>query len=120
MPLYLPHEHSEASWSLLRRDPEWLAPLLWRSEAANVLWKQVRLRGMDARLALEIFQACKALLMGKEMATGQDDVLILACRSGCSAYDAEFVALAQRKGISLATRDKVLLRLFPTCAFCPE
>lgn len=120
MPLYLPHQHSEASRSLLRSDPDWLAPLLWRSEAANVLWKQVRLRGMDPAVALDVFQACKALLIGKETATGHDDVLMLACRAGCSGYDAEFVALAQRKGLRLATRDRALLRLFPDSAFCPE
>lgn len=29
-------------------------------------------------------------------------------------------ALAQRKGLRLATRDRALLRLFPDTAFCPQ
>jgi predicted nucleic acid-binding protein len=37
-------------------------------------------------------------------------------RSGCSAYDCEFVALAQSLGIPLVTVDKHVLRQFPGVA----
>jgi hypothetical protein len=75
---------------------------------------------MDPGLALNIFQAGKALLFGKEVATGHDDVLMRASRAGCGACAAQFVSLAQRKGLRLATRDRALLRLFPVFAFCPR
>jgi predicted nucleic acid-binding protein len=120
IPLYVEHEHSEASQRLMRVDGEWIAPVLWRSEVANVLWKYVSLRGMELSLALEILQACRSLMVEREFPIGTDEALLLACESGCSAYDAEFVALARRRGLQLATRDRQLLRLFPRLAFCPS
>ena len=36
--------------------------------------------------------------------------------SECSAYDCEFVALAQYLGVPLATQDRLLLRNFPATA----
>ena len=35
--LYLPGEHTAAVERLLERDPEWAAPILWRSEFRNIL-----------------------------------------------------------------------------------
>lgn len=44
------------------------------------------------------------------------DVLRLAARSGCSAYDCEFVALAKELGIALVTVDREVLRESPGVA----
>lgn len=35
--LYLPHDCTDAAERLLIKQPEWAAPLLWRSEFRNVL-----------------------------------------------------------------------------------
>ena len=43
-------------------------------------------------------------------------VLDLAAASSCSAYDCEFVALAQDLGVRLVTVDKQVLKEFPTVA----
>ena len=43
-------------------------------------------------------------------------VLALASESGCSAYDCEFVALADYLHVPLATHDGALLRAFPETA----
>jgi predicted nucleic acid-binding protein len=40
-------------------------------------------------------------------------VLSLANRSGCSAYDCEFVALAEDLGTRLVSNDNAVLRAFP-------
>ena len=40
----------------------------------------------------------------------------MATISGCSAYDCEFVALAQDLGVRLVTADKPLLKQFPGVA----
>lgn len=40
--LYLPGEFTAAAETLLEREPEWAAPLLWRSEFRNILAGYVR------------------------------------------------------------------------------
>ncbi|MEN9805867.1 MAG: hypothetical protein RL756_375, partial [Pseudomonadota bacterium] len=35
--LYLPGEHTAAAERLLEREPDWAAPILWRSEFRNIL-----------------------------------------------------------------------------------
>jgi predicted nucleic acid-binding protein len=47
-------------------------------------------------------------------------VLTLATRSRCSAYDCEFVAVAQDLGVPLVTTDRQVLRAFPSVAVRPE
>ncbi len=44
------------------------------------------------------------------------DVLDLAARSGCTAYDCEFIYLAKQMGIPLITSDGKLLTAFPDIA----
>ena len=43
-------------------------------------------------------------------------ILDLVASSTCSAYDCEFVALAQELGVPLVTTDKQILRDFPRIA----
>ena len=49
-----------------------------------------------------------------------EKVLELACDSGCTAYDCEYVALAQELGVPLVTTDKQVLRAFPKTAVSLE
>lgn len=43
-------------------------------------------------------------------------MLALAERSGCSAYDCEYVAVARRLDVALVTEDRRLLKAFPETA----
>ena len=55
-------------------------------------------------------------MAGHEFDVDSSTVLALVRDSGCSAYDCEFIALAQQLGTPLVTMDKKLLKAFPGCA----
>ena len=100
----------------LRRDPEWAAPLLWRSEFRNVLATMQRNGGLGLADALELAAEAEGLLAGRECAVQSSAVLALAAQSGCAAYDCEYVALARDLGVALVTADKRLVTAFPGTA----
>jgi predicted nucleic acid-binding protein len=110
---WLPGPHAEGAESLVARDPEWAAPLLWRSEFRNVLAGMVRsgrLALADAEAAVHRAHRC---LLGGEHTVSDRAVLALVAQSRCTAYDCEYVALAQALGTVLVTEDKALQAAFP-------
>ncbi len=111
--LYLPGDHTEQAESLLQNDPEWIAPLLWRSELRNVLALYLRKQMLTFDQAYSIQTEAESLLAGYEYDVDSLEILRLAQASGCSAYDCEFVALASRMGSKLVTLDKQVLTAFP-------
>jgi predicted nucleic acid-binding protein len=114
--LYLPTEHTTLAEALLVSDPEWAAPLLWRSELRNVLalYLQRGLLGFEDAFAIQT--EAESLLAGREFDVGSLEVLRLAASSKCSAYDCEFVALAEFLGVRLVTADRQVLRKFKSTA----
>lgn len=111
--LLLPTEQTAQAERLLLSRPGWAAPLLWRSELRNVLALYLRKRMLTLEQALVIQAEAEALLADAEYEVPSLDVLRLAAGSDCSAYDCEFVALAQRLNTRLVTADRQLLRTFP-------
>lgn len=118
-PCVVPGEMTELALAVYRRDSEWVAPPLWRSEMANVLATQMRLNGMSLGVAKEALRRAASLVDGAPESSGED-VLNLAHVSGASAYDCEFVAVAKSLGIPLVTADRRLARLFPAVCVSPE
>jgi predicted nucleic acid-binding protein len=114
--LYLPSERHMQAEQALRKDPLWLAPLLWRSELRNVLALHVRKGLLSLANAQQIMEAALRLMQGREYETSSHPVLALAAASTCSAYDCEFVALAKDLNIPLITVDKQVLKQFPDIA----
>jgi len=114
--LYLPGEHTAGAEALLERDPDWSAPLLWRSEFRNILAGYMRRRTITFDQAHDLQAEAESLLNGSEFEVDSRAVLELVRDSDCSAYDCEFVALADKLGTKLVTMDKKLLRAFPACA----
>ena len=114
--LYLPSNRSADAERLLIQQPEWVAPLLWRSELRNVLALYIRKGQLTFDQAYSIQSEAEMLLSGREFEIASFDVLRLVEKSNCSAYDCEFVALAMQLQTTLVTADKKLLNTFPEIA----
>lgn len=118
--LYVQGQRTEESEAVLRRDPVWTVPLLWRSEFRNVLIGLVRQRALLLEAAAAMVEEAERWLTGREYSVISHHVLNLAAQSGCSAYDCEFVALAKDLRVSMVTTDRQILKAFPTVAVSPS
>ncbi len=114
--LWIECDRTGSSFALLRNDPDWHAPRLWRSEFRNVLATTIKAGRFDVKEARRIASKAEARMSGREHDVDSSVVLELASRSGRSAYDCEFVALAQRLGVPLLTADRRLAAAFPSIA----
>ena len=109
--------------AVFRKDSQWVAPRFWRSEFRNVLVLSLRHKLIEMEDALEAMEQAERLIGGQEFEVESSRVLRLAATSGCSAYDCEFVVLAQNLGVPMVTSDRELIAKFkPTvvsmAAFC--
>ena len=114
--LLLSSERSSQAEQALRKDQEWYAPLLWRSEFRSVLALYLRQKVIRFEDAIAIMQEAEALMIGKEYEISSMKVLTLIESCSCSAYDCEFAALATELGTPLLTVDRQLLNEFPDLA----
>jgi len=113
-------EHSALAEAVCAEDAIWAAPLLWRSEFRGTLVKYVQHSGMSFGLALASLRLAEEAIAGREYAVDSRKVLELAIKSKCSAYDCEYVALAQDLDVPLVTADKQVLKAFPKTAVSLE
>lgn len=111
--LYLPGEFTAKAERLLEGEPDWAAPLLWRSELRSILALYIRKRLLGFDEAYRIQREAESLLADNEFDVDSFEVLSLARDSGCSAYDCEFIALARQLGVKLVTEDAKLRAAFP-------
>lgn len=109
----LPGERTKAALALAERDPEWVAPALWRRELRNVLATLMRVRQLPLRQALAAFSAAEALVTDATVEPSTEECLRLAARGRVSAWDAEFVFVAEAAGLPLVSADRKLVRAFP-------
>lgn len=114
--LYLPGDRTAQAEALLKSDPEWAAPVLWRSEFRNILAGYIRRNTITFAQACALQNEAESFLAGAEFEVDSNAVLELVRDSTCSAYDCEFVALASKLNVKLITADKKLLQDFPTWA----
>jgi predicted nucleic acid-binding protein len=113
-------EHSALAEAVCAVDSIWAAPLLWRSEYRATLLKYIRHAGMNFEAAISSLRLAEETVAGREYAVEARKVLELAYRTQCSAYDCEYVALAQELDVPLVTADKQLVAAFPKIAVSLE
>ena len=118
--LLLPGSQAGVAEQVLARDPRWAAPVLLRSEFRNVLVGWVRRGALTLDKAVFTAMEAEGYLRGREYSVPSADVLELAARSRCTAYDCEFVALAKTLGVPLVTADRQVLAAFPETTVSPE
>lgn len=111
--LYLPGDFTDLAEALLEHDPDWAAPVLWRSEFRSMLAGYMRRGTLSFELARDLQAEAESLLAGNEHEADSQRVLELVRDSDCSAYDCEFVELAVRLDTWLVTMDAKLLKAFP-------
>jgi predicted nucleic acid-binding protein len=102
------------------RDPDWHVPVLWRSEMCSVLAGYLRKRALALEEASAVLAQAEAGLAGREHLPSSALVLELVAKTRLSAYDCEFVALAQALGVPLVTEDAAILDAFPGRAIALE
>lgn len=118
--LLIDGEHTAESEALLAADPEWAAPLLWRSEWRNVLAGYLRRGAIDRGAAEGGLREAERLVRGREYLPEGSRVLGLVVSSSCSAYDCEYVAVAEALGVPLLTYDRAVRAAFPDVAVSLE
>ena len=114
--LWMPGVRTAQAERLLRSDPDWNAPILWRSEFRDVLAGCLRRGDVNLGTALQIADEAEGQMRGREFSVPSAQVLARVEASDCSAYDCEFVVLAEELGVKLVTFDEKLLRSFPRVA----
>jgi predicted nucleic acid-binding protein len=95
------------------RDPEWHVPLLWRSEMRGILTGYLRDGTLTARQIAQFMAGAVGAFSDREHLVSSEMVFKITERTRLSAYDAEFVALAEVLGVPLVTAVKLVLNAFP-------
>lgn len=118
--LWVPNDMDEWVYKVLKRDNDWIAPLLWRSEFRNVLSIYLRKNILELPVVLQVIEEAEQLMAANEFEVNSTQVMSLVSDSSCSAYDCEFVALAEDLNVQFITFDKKIIREFPNIAISPK
>jgi predicted nucleic acid-binding protein len=110
---WLPSDQTELCEQLFQWDPDWVAPVLWKSEFRNVVILYMRKKLIDLPEALQISEKAENQMKDREFHVNSVQVYKFAEKSDCSSYDCEFISLAEDLDTKLITMDKQILRSFP-------
>jgi predicted nucleic acid-binding protein len=113
-------EKTEMAEKIWAKDMDWYAPLLWRSEVRNILTNYIRHNLLTLEQAQGIMEQAHEVMREREHFVSSARVLELAGSSRCTAYDCEYVALANQFGLLLITFDKMIVQNFPKIAMFPQ
>ena len=117
---WLPSAFAEWAEAAKAQDGVWAAPVLWRAEFRNVLAEYLRRKFLTEAEANAAFLNAQKDLGAQEFTVPTERILKLVLASDCTAYDCEYVALAQDLGVPLVTADRQILREFPKSAVALE
>jgi predicted nucleic acid-binding protein len=99
-----------------RQKDQWSAPGLWRSEFRSALVKMIRANILNLAEAQQHVKNADYLMFGRDFRVNGEKVLEFASKSYGSAYDCEYVVMADDFGVPLVTTDQALIEHFPKIA----
>lgn len=109
---FIEGEKTALARDLMRRDPDWRLPSIWRHEYLNVLANYARQGGATPEEARVLWRRALELFRSREQPVDAEAALALAVEHPVSAYDAQYVALARELRTVLVTEDRRLLKTF--------
>lgn len=98
------------------QDAHWIVPEIWRHEFLNILVSSCLFAKLPRDAASQLWTDAETLLRGCIHEPSMQNVLSAAVDRSTTAYDAEYVALAQSKGVQCVTEDVPLQKAFPEVA----
>jgi len=117
---WLPSDFTVLAEAAKAQDAVWAAPVLWRAEFRNVLAGYLRRKLLTEAEANAAYLNVQKDLGTHEFTVPTERIIKLVLASDCTAYDCEYVALAQDLDVPLVTTDKQILRAFPKTAVALE
>ena len=117
---WLPSGFAACAEAAKKQDRAWAAPIVWRAEFRNVLAGYLRRKLLTEAEANAAYLNAQKDLGAQEFTVPTERILKLVLASDCSAYDCEYVALAQDLGVPLVTTDQQVLKAFAKTAVSLE
>ena len=111
--LFITGDFTQQAKKLLKTDHDWIAPILWKSEFRNVLALYMRRGYLSLENSILLLDEAENFMNESGYDVKSSNVMELVSKSDCSAYDCEFVALAQSLNLKLLTSDKKIIKEFP-------
>ncbi len=111
--LILSLDQTSQAQAIYRINSDWRMPRLWRHEFLNVLASYLRFDRVPIATLRTAWERAQRLFEDSDSDVDMLHVLQLAGERNISAYDAQYLALAQGLGATLITEDRKLLRAAP-------
>ena len=114
--LLLMGEKTDLAQQVYKLDSDWRVPELWGHEFLNILATNVKFGGISLDQANSAWANGRSFLKDTIQPVDKIAALAIAVEKQISAYDAQYVALAQTLSCFLLTEDKKLGDKFPETA----
>jgi predicted nucleic acid-binding protein len=112
--LFVQGPKTDLARRLLKSDPQWMLPPLWRHEFHNVLVTHIQTKRLSLDQAEGIWTKAVDLLADSEREADLPLALRMAVEYGVTGYDAQFLALAHAQEAVCVSEDKALKVKAPT------
>ena len=111
--LILNLDQTRKAQAVYRLESDWRMPSLWQHEFLNVLASYLRFDRIPIAPLLAAWNRALDVFGSAACEVDMPEALRIAGRCGISAYDAQYVALAQALNVPWVTEDRKLLRAVP-------